>query len=90
MTTIAATLSAIGILLIAWGVAGFVRVWWAWRQRRRQCGAVYLRASEPLIRGQLVVRDGNGAVRAARAFVATDTSGLRVNPTPDGDTDEGR
>jgi hypothetical protein len=71
---------AVAVLLIAWGVFGFISIWWQKRKRRRQCGAVYRRASEPLIRGQLVVSDGKGGVRAARP---------RNNPTADGGTDEG-
>ena len=81
-------LAAAGVLLIAWGVTGLLRIWWQKRELRRACGAVYLRTSEPLIRGQLVVRNDDGTVRAARSFVQTDWSATRNNPTADGGTEE--
>lgn len=90
MNDINAWLAAAGFLVLAWNAFSLIGSWWSRRRRLRlDCGKVYMRASEPLIRGQLVVHDGNGGVRPARSFVVTDTSGLRVNPTPDGDTDEG-
>lgn len=47
-----------------------------WRDVAQGRGMLQAIAAEPLSAGQLVVR------------AATDTSGLRVSPTPDGDTDE--
>jgi hypothetical protein len=75
---------AVAVLLIAWGVFGFISLWWQRRARRRQRVAAYVHA-----RSTAAMQSTRLFNRPWSVMQPPDFSGTRNNPTADGGTDEG-